>query len=307
MRHLEKFLAAALPSGVRIAFLGLPLAACLLHADGHELVYAGLSRTDVPGTWRLRRRLGRRVRVRPKLDRALVDHLAGLAPDLVVSWFWTNKIPMDVVRTARFGGVGVHPSLLPRHRGPDPTTWAILADDTETGVTAHRLEAEYDTGAILGQERIAIDPAWNAWDLARALDRPSLRLLRSVCAAFARGEPPAEQPQDASQATDAPFLNDDAQTIRWSETTSSIVRLVRALAPSPGAVTELAGELVTVLRVEPAPAPSWLEVPGEAAAHRGRCLVRTRDGAVVLAAIELAGRPLASDEIAAWVERSTIA
>ena len=298
---------AATSATVRIAFLGLPLAACLLHADGHELVYAGLSRTDVPGTWRLRRRLGRRVRVRPKLDRALVDHLAGLAPDLVVSWFWTNKIPMDVVRTAHLGGVGVHPSLLPRHRGPDPTTWAILAGDTETGVTAHRLEAEYDTGAILGQERLAIDPAWNAWNLARALDRPSLRLLRSVCAAFARGEPPAERPQDASQATDAPFLNDDAQTIRWSETTSSIVRLVRALAPSPGAVTELAGELVTVLRVEPAPAPSWLELPGEAAAHRGRCLVRTLDGAVVLAAIELAGRPLASDEIAAWVERSTIA
>src|SRR3954468_19887327 len=95
---------------------------------------------------------------------------------------------MSVIEAAPRGGIGVHPSLLPRHRGPDPTYWAIASGDEVTGVTVHRIEADYDTGAILAQEPLRIDPAWNAWNLARALDRPSLRLLRATVARFARGE-----------------------------------------------------------------------------------------------------------------------
>src|SRR6185436_17968339 len=109
-----------------------------------------------------------------------------LQPDLLVSWFWTTRLPMALIEAARFGGIGAHPSLLPRHRGPDPTYWAIASGDVETGVTVHRIAEDYDTGAILAQERLAIDPHWNAWNLARALDRPSLRLLRATAARFAR-------------------------------------------------------------------------------------------------------------------------
>ena len=105
-----------------------------------------------------------------------------LEPDLLVSWFWTTRLPMSLVGAARFGGIGVHPSLLPRHRGPDPTSWAIAAATPRPGVTVHRLEEDYDTGAILAQARLTIDPTWNAWNLARALDRPSLRLLRETVA-----------------------------------------------------------------------------------------------------------------------------
>ena len=68
-----------------------------------------------------------------------------------------------VLEVAPLGAIGVHPSLLPRHRGPDPYFWAIESGDLETGVTAHRLEEEYDTGAILAQRRLAIDASWNSW------------------------------------------------------------------------------------------------------------------------------------------------
>ncbi len=155
---------------LRIVFFGLPLAALLLARDGHTIELASICRKDGLGVRRARRTFGRdRVLMKPDAaSPALHDRVRALAPDLLVSWFWTKRLPMSLVRLARLGGIGVHPSLLPRHRGPDPTYWAIASGDAETGVTVHRLEEDYDTGDVLTQERLQIDPAWNAWQLARA-------------------------------------------------------------------------------------------------------------------------------------------
>ncbi len=278
---------------LRVAFFGLPLAALLLDADGHEVALCAVCRADALGLRRARRRFGEgRVLLRPSAtDPALVDRVRALAPDLVVSWFWTTRLPMSLVGAARLGGVGVHPSLLPRHRGPDPTYWAIASGDEETGVTAHRLERDYDTGAMLGQERLRIEPTWNAWQLARALDRPSLRLLRATVARLARGERIDELPQDPKLATEAPFPDDEACAIRWSWPTDRILRHVRALAPAPGAWTEIGGATVAVLRAAAAPRfPAALE-PGEGAVVVGVPVVRTADGAVELLEGEIDGEP----------------
>src|SRR5580658_2078483 len=189
---------------MRLVFFGLPLAALLLARDGHDIAWAALCRRGAIGTRRLTRRLGReRVAVLPDLegDEAFA-RVRDARPELLVSWFWTKKVPARVLALAP--SVGVHPSLLPRHRGPDPSFWAIDAGDEVTGVTAHRLEVEYDTGAILAQRTLPIDPAWNGWRLARALDRPSLGLLRQVVQAHAEGRPPAGRSQDEAQATAAP-------------------------------------------------------------------------------------------------------
>jgi len=274
-----------MPGGVahdrlRIAFFGLPLAALLLARDGHEIALASSPFADALGLRRLRRVVGAdRVLVKPSArDPALLERVRALTPDLVVSWFWTTRLPMTVVGAARLGGIGAHPSLLPRHRGPDPTYWAIASGDEETGVTVHRIEAEYDTGEMLAQERLRIDPSWSAWQLARALDRPSLRLLRATVARFARGEPALGTPQDPALATAAPFPDDETCAIPWSGTTDRVIRHVRALSPAPGAWTEIGGALVVVINAAPAAVfPKVLE-PGEGAVVEGRVLVRTADG-----------------------------
>lgn len=265
---------------MRIAFLGLPLGACLLHQDGHEIVLCALSRVDSPGVRRIQRLLGDKVLLKPRLEKHFIARLRAAEPELVVSWFWTNRIPTAVIEVAPLGGFGVHPSLLPRHRGPDPTTWALLSGDRETGVTAHRLAAEYDTGAILASEALSIDPSWNSWLLARALDRPSLRVLRAVARRFALGDPPVEQPQDEALATSAPFLSDDESVLRWTDDAERITRLVRALAPSPGAKMEIAGEELTLLEVEALPLPSYLEQPGEMVLEQGRPRIACREGSI---------------------------
>jgi methionyl-tRNA formyltransferase len=291
---------------MRIAFFGLPLAAVLLRDDGHEIAIAVLSRRDAPGARRISRLIGRsRVHARGDLGGpALLAALLEIRPDLLVSWFWTAKLPLAVVRAARLGGVGAHPSLLPRHRGPDPYFAAIDQGDVETGVSVHRIDGEYDTGAVLARTVVAIDPAWNAWQLARRLDRPSLGLLRETVSRIAGGEEIEEKPQDETLATWAglPSLADCA--LRWSWPTEKILRRVRALSPAPGAFTELAGRFLTVHRARPSETCFGALVPGEAAIVDGLAVVRTGDGAVVLLSGEIDGEILDAAELASIVARS---
>lgn len=296
---------------LRIVFFGLPLAAVLLARDGHDIALASFSFSQAVGLRRARRLLGDdRVLIKPRArDAALLERVRALQPDLLVSWFWTTRLPMSLVRAARLGGIGAHPSLLPRHRGPDPTYWAIAAGDEETGVSVHRIEEEYDTGDVLAQERLRIDPSWNAWLLARALDRPSLRLLRATVARFAGGERVAGSPQDPALATQAPFLDDAGCSIVWSWPTDRVLRHIRALAPAPGAWTEIDGEVVIILRAAPARPFVGARAldPGEGVVEEGRVLVRTLDGAIELLQGEIGGVPAGPGELAAlFLSRSRL-
>lgn len=271
---------------MRIAFVGLPLAALLLRADGHEIVWAGICRREAIGIRRLTQAIGRsNVAMVPDLERAAVD-VRNRSPDLVVSWFWTRRVPAAFRAIAPLGAIGVHPSLLPRHRGPDPYFGAIDAGDSVTGVTAHVLEDAYDTGAILARRELAIDPSWNAWRLAKKLDRPSLTLLRDTVRAYAAGAPPPRVLQDESQATDAPQPTDDDLEIRWSDDASRIARRVRAASPWPGMFTAIGDVDVTLTEVRAMPEVSRevlaLE-PGEAIVRAdGIAVVRARDAGVEL-------------------------
>ncbi|MEO8796641.1 MAG: formyltransferase family protein [Polyangiaceae bacterium] len=268
---------------MKIAFFGLPLAALLLDADGHDLVYAGICRKGAPGTRRAKTRLSCPVEILPKLDDAKTRAaIAATAPDLLVSWFWTKKIPKAILQLPTRGAFGVHPSLLPRHRGPDPYFWAIDAGDAVTGVTAHRLEEAYDTGATLGARELAIDPKWNAWTLAKKLDRPSLALLRETAKAFASGRPPREEKQDEASATAAPAPADEDLELSFEWPAERILRRIRAASPWPGAYFDVSGTLLTIVRADIAPEVPKALAPGEAAVVDGRVLVRTGEGAIVV-------------------------
>jgi methionyl-tRNA formyltransferase len=290
---------------MRVAFFGLPMAALLLARDGHEIVYAGIVRG--PGERRLTTRVAPgRVHRMPDLgSEGAVQQVQRARPELVVSWFWVKRVPPAVLALAP--AVGVHPSLLPRHRGPDPYFWAIDSGDEVTGVTAHQLDEQYDTGAILGQRMLRIDPGWNAWQLARALDRPSLALLREVVRAFAERRAPAPVPQDEAAATDASRPDDEELAVRWSWPAARIERRVRAAAPWPGAWTEIGDAIAFLGRVRVTRDFPRALAAGEATVRSdGIAVVRAGDDALEL----LEGRAeddetqLSAEDLARLVRRA---
>lgn len=300
---------------LRIAFFGLPLAACLLAHDGHDVGLAVLAPVDAPGRRRLERTLGRgRVldarTLGARLDAKVSAELERMRPDLIVSWFWTRRLPAAWLERARLGGIGAHPSLLPRHRGPNPYFAAIDGGDAETGVTLHRLTAEYDEGDILLARSIPVGER-DAWQLARALDRPSLALLREAARAFASDTAPVAVPQRAELATWAPEPEGNALRVTWSWPTERVLRRVRALAPVPGLRLDIEGLEVSVTRARRAAHyPSALE-PGEAAVYGDppAVILRTGDGAIAVERAVLEGSAaevdtaLDSGEFAARIER----
>jgi len=274
---------------LKVGYFGLPLGAHLLLRDGHELDPCVLSPLSAPGRRRVARQItpgsfldalgAPREALRKKIEQAL----ARAQPALIVSWFWTRLLPAAWLNVAPYGGVGVHPSLLPRHRGPNPYFWSIDSGDREAGVTLHTLAPEYDTGTILLQRAIPVGER-NSWQLARALDRPSLALLREGVGRFARSHPPTPTAQDEQAATWAPEPTGRELKVDWAWPTERILRRIRAISPVPGLAVEVGELRFFVTRAIPAADFVHALEPGEAAVMGwpGTLAIRTGDGAIAV-------------------------
>lgn len=295
---------------LHLAYFGLPLGALLLQSDGHILDVCVLSPIAAPGLRRLKTRQRTRVLEASELGRELdaqVDQaLARQPPDVLVSWFWTRKLPERWLATPRFAAIGVHPSLLPRHRGRDPYFWAIDSGDTQTGVSVHVLEPEYDTGAVLDQQLIEVGQR-NAWQLARALDRPSLAALRRTVQRYARGELPRPVPQDPAGVTLAPEPTGDLLRVDFRWSTERVQRRIRALSPTPGLALTLADLAFFVTAARPASRFLAALEPGEAQIVDQRLVLRTADGALVVERALVEGEDDAADVLTAEELASRVA
>ena len=266
---------------MKIAYFGLPLGALLLAADGVSLGPIVLSPVDAPGRRRLSTLFPGLLDARaesPHFEEQVERALAREQPQLLVSWFWTRKLPPHWLRAPALGAIGVHPSLLPRHRGPNPYFWSIDAGDELTGVTVHRLGEEYDVGPLLGSQAVPVGER-DAWQLARALDRPSLSLLRQTVARLARGELVPEREQEEREATWAPEPSGEALKVDFGWATERVLRRIRALSPTPGVALAVRGVELFVTRAEPTRDYVKALIPGEAQVLDALTL-RTGDGAI---------------------------
>jgi methionyl-tRNA formyltransferase len=133
----------------------------------------------------------------PLLDVAAVngaatqEALARARADLLVSFHFDQIFAPETLAAAPRGGINLHPSLLPRHRGPVPTIWALAEDPPAFGVTVHRLAPRIDAGAVLAQRAVKLPEGVTASAAARALHEAGVPLLEEVLATLAAGEDPA--------------------------------------------------------------------------------------------------------------------
>jgi methionyl-tRNA formyltransferase len=165
-----------------------------------------------------------------------------LAAETVVVCAYGLLIPDDVLAERRW--LNVHPSLLPRWRGAAPVERAIMAGDTETGVTIHRTVKELDAGPIAAQEAFPIGPDDDAGNVYARAAELSAALLADVLA----DADPRFTPQADDGVTYAERIGQDDRLLDLSAPAEELVRRVRALSPHIGARAELHGRPLTIWR-----------------------------------------------------------
>jgi methionyl-tRNA formyltransferase len=153
-------------------------------------------------------------------------------------------LPHAILAAPKRGCLNIHASLLPRWRGAAPIQRALLAGDTETGVTIMQMDEGLDTGAMLAKEVTAV----TAGDTAQTLhDRLSEIGARAIVETLARLDTLEPVPQPADGVTYAAKLTKDEGRLDWSRSASQLARQVRAFDPWPGAWFEYRGDRIKVL------------------------------------------------------------
>ena len=163
--------------------------------------------------------------------------LGGLEPDLMVVAAYGLLLPADVLAIPRLGCVNIHASLLPRWRGAAPIHRAILAGDTETGITIMQMDEGLDTGAMLARARCGIGPADTGSSLHDRLMVLGAETLMAMLPAFIKGEIQPES-QNQALATYASKLSKQEAEINWSLSAETIERCVRAYNAWPVAFSQ---------------------------------------------------------------------
>ena len=220
-----------------------------------------------------------------------LDRLRAAAADLFVVSEYGQILKKPLLAIPPLGTINVHTSLLPRWRGATPVAAAILAGDTETGITIQRTVRKLDAGPILAARAIPVRPDDTTETLTARLEPVGSELLLDVVAAFARGEPPREEPQDESAVTICTRLSRDDGRVDWAHSAASIERMIRAFHPWPGAHTDLLREPPLSLDLLRAEARPGAAPPGEvAAAGRDGFDVGTGDGLLRVLELKPASR-----------------
>lgn len=177
-----------------------------------------------------------------------LELLRRAAPDVIVVVAYGKILPPEILAIPPLGGVNVHASLLPRFRGASPVQAAILAGDSETGISIMRMTEGLDEGPVYRTERQPIHPADTGATLTHRLAQSGARLLVESLPLIARGQV-AAKPQEGEPVYCRVIRKEDGR-IDWNRNADEIARRRRAYTPWPGIFTFLDGERIRILEAE---------------------------------------------------------
>jgi methionyl-tRNA formyltransferase len=247
---------------LRLAFMGTPDFAVpslqALIGAGHDVtaVYcqpsrpAGRGHRPLPSpVQQAAEAAGIVVHTPARLDAEAAAEFAALALDIAVVVAYGLILPKAVLAAPRLGCLNIHASLLPRWRGAAPIQRAILAGDSETGITIMQMDEGLDTGPMLLQQAVAIGLRTTAQQLHDALAALGARLILDALDGVAQGSLLAQR-QPTGGVTYAKKLRREEGALDWRQPAAQLERAVRAFDPWPGAWFEQRGERIKVLAAE---------------------------------------------------------
>lgn len=172
----------------------------------------------------------------------LVERVRELAPDVGVANNWRTRLPRELFSIPKYGTVNLHDSLLPKFTGFSPVIWSLISGAGQTGLTAHFMDDELDTGDILLQRSVEITPTSTGTSLVYDTLDLIPDVLEDALDAIENGTA-TPVPQDLSQRTFFHKRSDRDSLVDWSWPAADIERFIRALSdPYPNAYTYFRGE-----------------------------------------------------------------
>lgn len=178
----------------------------------------------------------------PENKNTLKSLFLNLKSDLVASAAYGLILPKEILDAPRYGCLNIHPSLLPKHRGPSPIQAAILNGDEETGVTIYKMDEKIDHGPILKNKILKIkDKRYTTAELSRLLSGLGANLLIETLPDWLAGKV-QPKPQDESRATRTKIIKKQYGQIDWQKSAQEIERQIRAYTPWPGTFARLGAD-----------------------------------------------------------------
>lgn len=219
-------------------------------------------------------------------EEAFWETLKGLTPDFLVVVAFGQILPKAVLEIPKFGAINIHPSLLPKYRGPAPIQHAIINGDPVTGVTTILLDEGMDSGEILLADPLPISQNDTSESLHHLLaEKGAILLLKSIDGLFHGTLRPMAQDHD--QKSYAPRFKKEDGRIKWRDSAGKIDCFVRGIHPWPGAFTDLEMKRYKIFRVEPV-ACHMDALPGTVI-DTGRATLVVRAGEDAVSILEIQG------------------
>lgn len=227
-----------------------------------------------------------------KKDEASAE-LQALNADAFVVVAYGKIIPQSILDIPKLGCINVHPSLLPKYRGPSPMQSAIAEGDDQTGVTIMLLDAGMDTGPILARETIGLDGDETLESLVGKVWQVGPRLLIETLKRHADGDvTPVDQSEEG--ASICSLLSREDGHIDWTASISAIERKVRAYDPWPGTWTVWNRNdkdyRIKILKAAPTDFENDLP-PGTVAIKDGHLMIDATDGTLEILKLQMEGKP----------------
>jgi len=172
------------------------------------------------------------------------DKFVALNADLAILAFVTQIVPPPVFNAPRFGSICFHPSLLPKYRGRSAINWTLINGETKTGISLFWVDEGIDTGPLLLQKEVPVDPDDTTGTIYfNQLFPVGVEAIAEAVDLIQAGNPPRIV-QDESLANYDPPCGDEHARINWGKSAPEVYNLIRGCDPQPGAHATWQGKMV---------------------------------------------------------------
>lgn len=222
-------------------------------------------------------------------EETFVEKLRELNPDIIVVAAFGQILTEDILNIPKYGCINIHASLLPKYRGAAPIQWVIIDGEKETGITIMHMAKGLDTGDMILQEVVPIDPKETGESLHDKLAATGGPLLLKALDLLEQGTAP-RVPQDDSKSCYAKMLTKDLGHIDWTKSAVEIERLIRGLNSWPSAYTYYAGKMLKIWDADVVKSESDAAPGTVIAADKHSITVNTGKDALILREVQMQGK-----------------